>query len=419
MIFKRLRSGALQFTVFIAVLIALLLSGMILYAYTLGYFKQQSKASIENLQLANNGIASLLYQEKISTDTAKVQLREHGFLSESYLSQWGSFQKAFVRTSNRKKVFEKVALISGIFNAKTSPTLCLKENYNPLTVVGQTIIKGNVFLPSQGVKPGYINGNSFYGGQLINGTVKVNGPKLPEFNVDFIKVLKGYFTTNQPSEPIGNLIQGIHSNSFRKATRLLYSNSEIIIDNVSVTGNFILKSDKVVHVKASAKLKDIIIIAPEVIIDDNVKGCFQVIASRTIRIGRGAELEYPSALVLINDNAVSDSNENEAILQLAENAIVNGNVCFLKQYEQMSNFRTNVLFEKGVRVTGHVFCNGNLEIRGKISGAAFVNQFVVNEAGSVFVNHINNGTIENVTIPEIYSGLLFAKQKKGVVKWLY
>jgi cytoskeletal protein CcmA (bactofilin family) len=419
MIFSRLKSGALQFTVFMAVLIALLLSGLILYAYTLGYFKQQSKASIENVQLANNVLASLLHQEKLSADTVKVKFKEDSFFYESHLSQWGSFQKAFIRTTNRKKVFEKVAFFSGIFNAKTSPTLCLKETFNPLTVVGQTMIQGNVFLPSQGVKPGYINGNSFYGGQLVNGTVKVNGPKLPELNADFVNKLKEYFKTTGRVESIANLNQGTAVNSFRKATRMLDSDAEIILENINLTGNFILKSEKMIRVKGSSKLKDVIIIAPIVIVDDNVKGSFQVIASRTIEIGRGAVLEYPSALMLFDENVSSDTNQAQAIIKLSENARLDGNVCFLKQYELMSNFRTNVLFEKGVSVTGQVFCSGNLEIRGKVSGAVFVNQFVVNEAGSVFVNHINNGVIENVSIPEVYSGLLFEKQKKGVVKWLY
>ncbi|MCL9806429.1 polymer-forming cytoskeletal protein [Flavobacterium amniphilum] len=403
-----------------AVLIALLLSGLILYAYTLGYFKKQSKASIENVQLANNVFASLLHQEKLSADTVKIKLSGEDFLSESYLSQWGCFQKAFVRMENRKKVFEKVALFSSIFNANSSPTLCLKETYNPLTVVGQTKLQGNVFLPSQGIKPGYINGNSYYGGQLVYGPVKVNGPKLPELNVEFLNELKGNYKKNEQSvESIGNLNQGTNFNSFRKATRILYSDAEIVLDNVSLTGNFILKSGIMIRVRSSAKLKDVILVAPIVIIDDNTKGSFQVAASQAIEVGRGAKLEYPSALMLFDEKMTSDANTAESTIKLSENAVVNGNICFLRQYEQMSNFKTNILFEKGVTVTGQVYCNGNLEIRGKVSGAVFVNQFVVNEAGSVFVNHINNGVIENVNIPIMYSGLLFEKQKKGVVKWLY
>ncbi len=67
----KLKSGALQFTVFIAVLIALLLGGLILYAYTFIYMKEQSKGAIENIQFSDTGIYFLLEQKELDKE-AKV-----------------------------------------------------------------------------------------------------------------------------------------------------------------------------------------------------------------------------------------------------------------------------------------------------------------------------------------------------------
>jgi hypothetical protein len=71
-IIYKLKSGALQFTIFVAALIALLLSGLMLYAYTFIYMKEQSKGAIENIQFSNTGIDYLLKPSGINTDTITI-----------------------------------------------------------------------------------------------------------------------------------------------------------------------------------------------------------------------------------------------------------------------------------------------------------------------------------------------------------
>ena len=103
-IYKKLKSGALQFTVFVAVLIALLLSGLMLYAYTFMYMKEQSKGAIDNIQLSNTGINYILHQQETNTDTLIVDLiKKENQIIKVYVSQWGIFEKVFALTQFRKK----------------------------------------------------------------------------------------------------------------------------------------------------------------------------------------------------------------------------------------------------------------------------------------------------------------------------
>jgi hypothetical protein len=423
---QKLKSGALQFTVFIAVLIALLLGGLLLYAYTFLYFKEQSKASIENIQLSDTGINYLLKQKEVSSDTVKLDLVTHENESiHVYLSQWGVFEKAFVKTEHRKKFFNKVAVIGNLINADLSPTLFLQETYNPLTVVGNTKIKGNAYLPSQGVKPGYISGQSYYGTQLIYGKIEKSGLKLPSLNKSYRDQILFYSKSYTPTAEAGFIsVTGNRKvvNSFKQKTKNAYSKGQIVLGDVSISGNIIIKSDTLIKITKAAQLKDVILIAPIIEIEAGTTGNFQAIASKKIKVGKDCKLNYPSALVLFQDNISIETvsiNEFDNQIFIDSGSLVSGCVCYFQTKEFTSDFKTQIVLEEKSKIKGQVYCESSFELKGTVSGAVYTRQFIANQAGSIFVNHIYNGVIENENIPKLFSGLLFENEPKIIMKWLY
>ena len=286
----KIKSGALQLAVFISVLIALLLSGLLLYAYTFSYFKEQSRATIENIQLSNTAINHILKKSESSTDTISIDFLEKENQSiKTHISTWGIFEKVFIKTQHRKKIFTKTALIGSLIDADKSPTLYLQETYNPLTVVGNTKIAGKIFLPSQGVKSGYIAGESYYGSQLIYGNIERSGATLPPLNKNNVEMLlfylKNYKSENQIDFiNLSNTIKVV--NSFKQKTKNNYSSKLIILENVELTGNIIIKSDTLIRIKKTALLKEVILVAPTIEIEEGVTGNFQAIASKKISVSK-------------------------------------------------------------------------------------------------------------------------------------
>ncbi|SHM96897.1 hypothetical protein [Flavobacterium chilense] len=422
----KIKSGALQFTVFIAVLIALLLAGLILYAYTFIYMKEQSKGAVENIQFADIGIQTLLEQKEISTDTIQVNfIKKENQIIKTHLSQWGVFQKGIAITQFRKKKFTKIAIIGSLINTAESPTLFLKETHNALTVVGTTSIRGIAYLPTQGVNSGYIAGNSYYGKQLIYGAIKKSTPELPKPEkavLDGIQFYsKEYKISNQ--EDYINLNSGLRIvNSFKAKTKGYYSLDPITIENKSISGNIIIKSETAIKVRKTALLKDIILIAPIIEIEDETQGNFQALASKKITMGKNCNLSYPSALLLFQDNKNSANTtstipfDNQIYIDAKSN--VKGIVCYI-QTKETPDFQTQIVLEKEARIKGQVYCNGNFELRGTVSGSVYTKQFLANQSGSIFVNHIYNGTIENESVPPVYAGLPLEQESKTIMKWLY
>ncbi|RUT71269.1 hypothetical protein D0817_05145 [Flavobacterium cupreum] len=423
----KIRSGALQFTVFISVLIALLLAGLILYAYTFIYMKEQSKGAIENIQFSDIGINALLQQKEFTTDTIPLDfIKKENQTVKIHLSQWGIFEKGISTSQFRKKKFTKTAIIGGLINSEESATLFLQESYNALTVVGNTAIRGIAYLPVQGVNSGYIGGHSYYGSHLIYGSIKKSTKELPqprkqllesvEYNLNQYKPLTedDYISLEKSSKII---------NSFLLKTKAIYSQDPIILENKTITGNIIIKSETLIKIKRISQLKDVILIAPVIEIEDETIGTFQAIASKRITVGKTCKLSYPSALVLFQDNKNNpdevSTNPMDNKIFIDTKSVVKGSICYF-QTKTKPDFQTQIVLEKEAIIKGQVYCNGNLEVKGTVSGSVITKQFLANESGSIFVNHIYNGTIENQNIPSIYGGIVFEEeQPKTVLKWLY
>lgn len=422
----KLRSGALQLTVFIAILIALLLTALILYAYTFGYMKEQSKAAIEIIRLSSTGISALTEQSEINSDTLTISPNDQEHYSiKTNLSQWGIFEKGFTSVQHRTKMFKKLAIIGSLINTEKSPTLYLQETQNALSIVGNTKIKGIAYLPIQGVKTGYIAGNSYYGSQLIYGEIKKSTPSLPKINERTIKAIVNYLKDYQPTSPQDYINIETNQkirNSFKEKTKASFSKTAIVLENKQIIGNIIIKSDSLITVKRTTVLKDIILIAPRIEIEDGTVGNFQAIASIKITVGPNCSLSYPSALVLYQDNKDASNtpppNKDDNQIYIATRTNINGSVCYLHTNEA-DDFSTQIILESQAKIKGQLYCMGNLELKGTVSGSVFTKQFVANQSGSIFMNHIYNGVIENENIPAFFGGVIFENEPKIVMKWLY
>jgi cytoskeletal protein CcmA (bactofilin family) len=103
---------------------------------------------------------------------------------------------------------------------------------------------------------------------------------------------------------------------------------------------------------------------------------------------------------------------------IAKGSIIKGVVCYFRNKE-IPDFNTQIVLEKGSKIKGQVYCHGSFELKGIVSGCVYTRQFISNTAGSIYVNHILDGIIENENVPTDYGGIVFYNQKKTILQWLY
>ncbi len=427
MLLQKLSAGALQFTLYIAIVIALLITAFILLVYAHKRFSITTDFIIETTQNVDKGILYALQNTITLNDTTSINLSDQDYKSlNAYRNYWGAFEKVTAVASIKKTRFVKTALIGGIQPDTEPIALYIKDNNKPLVVVGNTKIEGKAYLPRQGIKPGTIAGRSYYGSQLIYGTTTTvsNFPQLFNQTKAQLHQLKHQLSTVSQNQFLNIALGRAFVNSFLDPMQIVFSNTQIDLSEIELTGHIVVKSLTKITVDNSTKLKDVLLIAPEIEIKNEVKGNFQAIASKQLIVGNNVELSYPSALILnetltpqLQNNLAHQHIQNHQIT-IAEQSVIKGVVVYLGQ-PKPNNHKVQLKLNEQAKVIGEVYCNQNLELLGQVTGTVYTNNFIAKQLGSIYQNHIYNGTILASDLSQEYVGLTFQNSKKGIVKWLY
>lgn len=423
----KFKAGALQLTTFIIVVIALLLTAFILIVHVHKQFQVQSDFIKETTKQSNDGIDYVLQNSIPLSDTTSIKLDSEDYKTlKVYRGFWGVFEKVVSSATIKNNRFQKIAIVGFKQPKSYRIALYIQDNNKPLVLVGNTKIEGIAYLPRQGVKPGYISGQSYYGSRLIYGSTRVasNLPKLSSDITKSISQLESISSTLHQDQFLNIQEGNVYTNSFLKSLQIVYSNTEIDLEQIELTGHIVVQSKSKITVHSSAKLRDVVLVAPEIDIQPNTVGNFQAIASKEIIVGKNVSLNYPSALVL-KEHPKNEQNDNTANtikqtprITIDENTKVKGLVMYLGE-ENPNNYKSQILLKENALVYGELYNTQNTELLGLVYGSVFTNNFIANQSGSVYQNHIYNGTIIVNELPQEYIGLLFGNSKKGIMKWLY
>lgn len=423
----KLKAGALQYVIFISIVIAIVLSSFILYLSIQKQVKYKSRKFQELIFDTNNAFDYIKQKNIVIKDSLSLGLSSIEDIGTTKLNQtpWGIFNKVSVITTFKNQQFQKVALLGGY--KKQKPALYLQENNKPLVLVGDTEITGKVYLPSQGVKRGTIAGHSYSGSQLIYGNRSSSRRHLPTLeNRTYLQNLcKGIVTTQlEPFQlETTNFDKTKNFNSFQEVTKYYKNNGIINLRDIDISGNFIIHSETLIKVFNTSKLKNVILIAPYIDIQEKTKGNFQAFATKGIIVEKDCQLDYPSVLVVAETNknnttnSQNQSTENHQI-SIASNTQIKGSICFLTD-DLKTNHKVQIDIQNDALITGEIYCEKNTALSGMVNGTIYTKAFITNAFGSIYHNHIYNGFINSNNVPQQFTGLVFKNEQKEIVQWVY
>ena len=365
--FIKIKAGAIQYVLVISVVIIIVLFAFISLVYTQKKIQLKSLLFKEAIEATYMGFNYLKTNSIPFNTNTKISFTDYDFeQTEISKKPWGIFDIGIARTTLKKEIFLKVALLGN--KNKGGKALYLAENNQALVLVGDTNIKGDVVLPKRGVKTGTIAGTSYYGTKLIDGNIKKNANNLPKIqNIAYLKQLLKAL----PTEAIEyiSLEDNMSLNQSFTENTLVYKTSEnLSLKDIQLRGNIVIISTAAITVYPSAILEDVLVIAPTVTLEKNVKGNFQVFASKSIHLKKGVQLQYPSSLVLLQKEVSKAINSNRNKIhgiKIDNNALVKGPVLFYSD-DKKNGYGTQILIEENAQVIGEVYCTKNLELRGKV-----------------------------------------------------
>ncbi len=416
----KIKAGALQFVLFIGTIIVLLLFGFILMNHGNALLDKRSETLVDLIQEANSGLSTSFDNSMRSGQRTTLGPNTSRIRTTVSKDFWGLIEKRKVVSEKGKLRFEKLALVG--HEAEKRPALYLKDANRPLVVAGRAKIVGDAYLPERGIKMGNIGGYGYTRPQLVYGNSYRSQGELPSIHLEANQQLQQFTSTYQNFK--GNRINlradTDIKNSFTNET-LLIEDNDIELENVVLSGNIIIRATNEIRVTSVARLRDIILIAPKIVIGDGVIGSFQAISNTRLMVGTNCQLEYPTILALQSDpsNTTAINRTREPAISIGRGSTIAGSVLYLDKTEQ-EGLPLFITVDEGAVLVGEIYCEQSLELKGSVYGSVITDSFVAFENGNTYLNHLFNGEINASLLPMEFSGLVYGdKRTNSVVKWMY
>jgi hypothetical protein len=414
----KVNGGALYYSILISFLVALftgfLLSSILLHQSVVIKFCQK--------QRLDRNIRSALTLAKLNPEIhfggkQVVDLYRDGEDEVSLnWTIWGGYLLINAQCSINN-LCQNVVELCGINSYQESQlALFLCNNDKPLNLSGNSVIKGDCFIPNSDVRRSNIEGKPFSGDQLINGSVMGSPNDLPELNSAFVDHNSFYLNSEDFSSDSILSIDYLFKedsivNSFNNPTIIFFVPNWIRLTNKYISGNVKIISSKGITICKDLKVSDIIVYAPKIEIEDNFSGALQMFATDTIIIQENSQLMYPSLLAII-------SSKGNPYIGISKNAKVFGDIIMQSKYPNIENY-CNI--DDNSEVNGMLYCNGKIELKGNVNGSVLCKSFVLKTSGAIYENHLLDVSINPGQLSSYYAGSCFFNSKVNLksIKWLF
>jgi hypothetical protein len=328
------------------------------------YYTTHEELYIQNQSLVNYALANptkTTIESEEATIGSSYELKSYGLLN--ILTA-----RSFVANDTVTSVHFAAA------SGKDNLCVYLTNMDRPLTYSGDVKLIGDKKLPSDFIKPVYIDNKP---NNLENtGATAIADKMLPDISENIKKAFAGLSAKKVLLKEVPQN-DGVYYNSFARPTIEIALEDPVL--NVSLKGNIIISSKDSIVVKSSASLNDVILNAPKIILEDNFKGVVQVFATQKINVGNNVELAYPSSLCVNNTTLEKSSITIKNNSKIYGAVVLYGNVT-------IDIPKNSVDIDKDVILVCDIYCSGELTLRSNVYGSVYTNKFVHKTAASGYDN---------------------------------
>lgn len=410
-----LKAGALPYAILISLILLSLCSALALLNY---YNIVSIKNEIDSRRLDDNIESAINIFKENPVDfgfntTKRISLYDDSLdIVSLHKKRWGAFEILEVQASINRLNKKTMYLIGSEFENKA---IYLANRNNHLYIVGITKIKGNCWIPGGFIKPGSLEGKQFYGQVLSEGEQYKSDFMLPELSESFTNYLQANFYAIPQTDSVVNFTDlkspKTISNSFKNKTLRIVSDENINISGIGIYGNVIIQTSKAIRIEPNSQLQNIVLFASDIYIEDFFKGTIQAFASKTLKTGKNCTLNFPSFIGVFGN----DINQE---ISINENSTVHGGILLMNS-ENKGGQKSQIFIDSKSVVTGIIYSNSNVELRGKLYGTVFCNSFNLSRGSTNYLNLLNDVTVNAVDLNEFFSSpLVFNPTKYKVIECL-
>jgi hypothetical protein len=402
---KKVRGGALYVAILVSIIIGIVLTLFILIANynqrTITVFTQSSQLYY-NLRSAFEIARSDYFTEEQNNIWLKNPVNDDSVRVKKL--SWGAYVVLSAETKNRHRRLSQSGLYGTFMSADTG--IVVSDNSRPVGVSGAVVFKANCYLPVAGIKPAYIEGQSYIGVPQNAGFIKRSPAQVPAVHEEMIRSLKQQQAIVNPSldSAVGDLPLN-YVRSFVNKT-VVWETSLTRLTGLHLGNNIkIVCGD--VEVDSSAHLENVLIVCRKVRFKKGFQGRVHVIASDSVNMEEDCVFRYPSSFVLLPED---NGPNGMCYIQFNKNCKFFGGVLALNT--QGNSLNTKMVLVKLAatsEINGLVYSAGYIHLEGTVHATLICNKLLLKTPSAVYENHMLTCEID----PKKYAHLLGIPQIFG------
>lgn len=381
---KKIKANALFIVVTISIIVSLILLGL---TYNAGLYSRSAiRSEIQN-QLIRNSTSSLEYclaQDELIDNVIIDLFNENRDSVLIHTEPFGLLNWLTIKAFHGMDTISSKNLIGSKIITRSKTALYVGNTNSAIGVCGKTLLGGNVFVPERGISRSYVEGQSFTGNKLFEGTKEVCSNTLPPIHSSLQHSIQQIFLKQVQLNPIPEMDTIINKDDVIH----YYEMEEIIIDQL-ISGGAIIESNTKITVTSNSKLSNVILIAPFIFFEEDFSGSVQAFAADSIIAESNCSFKYPSNLI------VKSKNENSASkLKLGRKCSLKGNVLLLQNQVTLKNNGILSVESESI-IEGEVYSQALLELNNcEIYGSVYGQKLYLKTQSSVYENLLLNVKIE-------------------------
>lgn len=405
---KRIKGGALYIAVVVSIIIGILLSLFILLANfnqrQILVFSQSSQLYYD-LNTALEMSRSAFFSPEINNTWIGNESGEDSVKIKKI--NWGAYVLINTQAKNRHQLLSKTGLYGTWMSADTG--IVVRDNSRPVGVSGKVVFKADCYLPRAGIKPSYIEGQSYIASDENGAHIKSSPSDLKPVSDLLYKALEEQMRgPDLFQDSIVASLPQTYSRSFDQKA-VAYQISGDKLEHVSFAQNIKLYADQV-ELDSSAHLEQILLICNKAHFKKGFRGQVQVIAKDSIVMEENCRFEYPSSLVLIG---AEGKIKGLLYVQFSKDCKLYGAVLALSK--EKSERRVMIKLHAQSEINGLLYSSDLLHLEGLLNANVFANKLFLKTPSAVYENHLLSCEIN----PKKYSSLIAVPMVFGNRGYLY
>jgi hypothetical protein len=410
-----LKASALYIVIIIALVIAILSASLITTAF---FYRAELQKNLRYDKLLTNmqSGTALLLSKNYDEYGKEVLIELSDDQPDSILlhkEQWGIYDLAWVKSYTLSDTLKKAFFIAEDF--KDSTAMYLSDEDRPISVSGSTQITGDAVLPKAGIKQAYVDGRPYAGKKLVYGNIRTSQRNLPALNNERLAYLERLL--NDSTGKVLRLNDSVLNSFFNPAQIIRISSSGAALQNITLKGKIVVLCDTTLTLSCTVNLKDILVIAPSIIIEEGFNGTCQLFARDSVIAGKNTVFNYPSCIGIIK----SPGSTIQAKIMLGRGSRFSG--VLFNWESSRSTLQTLIGLGKGAFVRGEIYASGYIKMEKPVTihGKVSCNRFIIQTPATLYENYLIDIIINRNLRSKYYlSSAIFAgtKPDRKILKWL-